>query len=55
MPYKVDLLLKKIYFMKLQGAHRNSDALLVLSFCVYVRQRSCGVNCGEEGQNPAIL
>ena len=41
--------------MKLQGAHRNSDALLGLSLCVYVRQRSCGVNCGEDSQNPAIL
>ena len=41
--------------MEFQGAHRNSDALFVLSFCVYVRQRNCGVNCGEDSQNPAIL
>ena len=41
--------------MERQGAHRNSDALLGLSFCFYVRQCSCGVNCGEDSQNRLIF
>ena len=41
--------------MEFQWAHRCCDAPIGWSFCVFVRQRSCGVNCGEEGQNPAIL